>query len=140
MSDAISSKGIEFQVDFGTGFETLAEITDISGPSLSAEKIDVTSLDTVGSYREYITGFIEPGDITLAMNYTKDTYDKMLTALNAGTEYDMQILIPDSTTTDSKLEFVGIVQTLAFAIPVGDKVSADATITVSGQTTFTKGT
>ena len=55
---------------FGTtiqksGGTAIAEVTSISGPNITTETIDVTSHDSDNTYREYISGMYEGGEISI---------------------------------------------------------------------------
>ena len=67
-SNAISGVGTVFQrFDDATGTWTkLAEVNSISGPSMTRDFIDVTSLDSPGDYREFVSGF-RPDNITATL-------------------------------------------------------------------------
>lgn len=139
MSNAVAGVGTEFRRwNSGTGaWEAIAEINSITGPSMSRDTIDVTSLDSTGGYREFITGFRNAGTITLAMNFTRSTYDTMKADFESDTAQNYEIVLPDAENTS--VEFEGLVTELPLSIPADDKVTADVTIQVSGQVTINSG-
>lgn len=115
----------------------IAEINSITGPSMSRDTIDVTSLDSTGGYREFISGFRNAGTVTLAMNFTRSTYALMKTDFESNVNKNYEILLPDIERTS--LEFVGLVTELPLSIPADDKITADVTIQISGQVVINSG-
>jgi len=137
MSNAIAGVGTKFRRWSGTAWEDIAEITSITGPSMSRDTIDVTSLDSVGGYREFIAGFRDAGTVTLSMNFTRDTYDLMKGDFESDDLKNYEIILPDDEETS--LEFEGLVTELPLTIPTDDKVTADVTIKISGQVVVNSG-
>lgn len=134
MSDAIAGVGTQFKLGDGTsdeGFTALAEVNSITGPSMSREQIDVTSLDSTGGYREHIGGFRDGGEITLNMNFTRANYVTLVGEFEDDDSRNMQIVFPDSGETT--LDFAGIVTDLPISIPTDDKITLDVTIKVTGE-------
>jgi len=139
MSNAFAGVGTKFR-RWSTSegeWEEIAEINSITGPGMSRDTIDVTSLDSTGGYREFITGFRNPGTITLAMNFSRTTYDLMKADFESDTLQNYEIILPD--TEETTLEFEGLVTELPLSIPPDDKVTADVTIQISGQVTVNSG-
>ncbi len=137
MSNAIAGVGTRFRRWTGSAWADLAEINSINGPGMSRDTIDVTSLDSTGGYREFITGFRNAGTITLAMNFTRATYDLMKADFESNDLKNYEIVLPDDDETT--LEFEGLVTELPLNIPADDKVTADVTIQISGQVTINSG-
>lgn len=134
MSKAIAGVGTKF---FRNG-TALAEVNSINGPGMTRDFIDVTSLDSVGGYREFIAGFRDGGTVTLNMNFTRATYDLMKDDFENDDEQIYEIVLPDDDVTS--VEFLGLVTELPLTIPTDDKVTADVTIKVSGAVTVNSGT
>ena len=130
-STAVSGVGTVFNRWNGSAWVAQAEINSITGPSMSRDTIDVTSLDSSGGYREFITGFRNPGTVTLAMNFTRTTYEQMLDDFESSTAQNYQIDLPDVENTS--LDFEGLVTELPLTIPADDKITADVTIQISGE-------
>ena len=139
MSSAIAGVGTVFRRwDTDTGaWENLAEVNSISGPSMTRDFIDVTSLDSTGGYREFIAGFRDGGNVTLNMNFTRTTYDLMKEDFENDDAQNYEIVLPDSDVTS--FEFEGLVTELPLEITTDDKVTANVTIKVNGQVTVNSG-
>jgi len=137
-SDAFSGIGTLFQRGDGAsnqGFNTVAEVNSIAGPDKTRSVIDVTSLDSTAGYREVIAALRDPGEITLGMNFTRDTYDDFADDFDSDDSVDYQIVLPDDGLTT--FGFTGYVISLGMAIPLDDKVTASVTIKIDGQVTMT---
>ena len=137
MSNAVAGVGTQFRRWDTRNWVNIAEINSITGPSMSRDTIDVTSLDSTGGYREFITGFRNAGTVVLAMNFTRDTYELMKTDFEDDTHKNYEILLSDPENTS--LEFEGLVTELPLSIPADDKITADVTIQISGQVIINSG-
>ena len=129
-SNAFSGIGTTLQM----GAETIAEINSISGPNMSRDQIDVTSLDSTSGYREFIAGFRDGGELQLNMNFTRDSYDDFLAAFQDDAYKAFTIVLPDTGATT--FTFNGWVTGLGMAVPLDDKVTSDVTIKISGLVTM----
>ena len=118
-------------------YTSLAEVNSITGPSMTRAFIDVTSLDSTGGYREFITGFRDAGTISLKMNFTTASYAFMKEDFQKVEANAYQIVLSD--TGLSTLEFEGLVTELPLSIPTDDKITADVTIKITGEVIFVSG-
>ena len=125
--------------------QTIADLTNISGPSMSAEEIDVSSHDSDDNFREFVAGFLDPGEISLEGNLTVDGgVADLMTAFTDRTNREFAVVFPATGTstaggsTDSWLShwfglmFEGTVTGVETAAPFDDKASFSATVRVSG--------
>ncbi len=114
---------------FNRGSSSVSEINSITGPGKSRDTIDVTRLEDTDGYRQFIGGLRNPGTVTLNMNYTPEGY----ILLNGDfendelVEYSIQLPAGKGTFT-----FNGLVTEVPVSIPIGDKVTVDVTIQISG--------
>ena len=119
----------------------LGEVNSITGPSFSKEQIDVTSMDTTGGYREFISGLKDAGEISFAMNFTKPVYNAMIGVFNKVGEsgkYDWSMVLNDATAYASRscFWFKGSVTGAPVQIPIEDKITMNLTIRASGLVKF----
>lgn len=136
-SKAVSGVGTIFRRWNGSEWVNLSEINSIDGPTMSRATIDVTSLDSLGGYREFIAGFREAGTISLSMNFTRETIDLMKDDFESDLAQNYEIVLPDTEATS--LEFEGFVTEMPLSIPMDDKITIDVTIQISGQVTINSG-
>jgi predicted secreted protein len=134
MSNAVAGVGTKFKRWSGAAWVALAEVNSITGPTMTRNFIDVTSLDSTGGYREFITGFRDAGTISLKMNFTATSYLKMLADFESAIAQNYMIVLSDSDET--AFEFEGLVTEVPLSIPTDDKITADVTIKITGQVLF----
>ncbi len=111
---------------------TVAGLTSIGGLELSADTIDVTTLNNDGGYREFIAGFKDAGEVSLEgylelepEKGQKDLYD----LFESGETEDFSIVFPKNM---GSWEFKGIVTGFSTSADLEDPLSFSATIKVSG--------
>jgi len=121
------------QDDSGSAYTAIAEINSISGPTMTADFIDTTSLDTTGGYRTFIRGFRDGGDVTLEMNFTYAGYEQMKLDFEATASKNYRITLPD--TYGTQFDFAGLVTELPLNIVPDDKITTTVKIKVDGQVT-----
>ena len=136
-STAVSGVGTLFRRWSGSTWVNIAEVSSISGPSMTRETIDVTSLDSTGGYREFIAGFRDAGNVQLAMNFTRTTFDTMKDDFESDTAQNYEIVLPDAENTT--LEFEGLVIECPLEVPTGDKITSSVNIKVTGAVTVNSG-
>ena len=145
MTLAISGVGTKFRRWNSTlsEWEDLAEVNSISGPSMTRDFIDVTSLDSTGGYREFIAGFRDGGTVSLNMNFRRSTYDLMKADFEDDIAKFYEVVLPDrdedGNLINTSFEFEGLVTELPLEIPTDDKVTANVTIKVNGQVAINSG-
>jgi predicted secreted protein len=117
----------------------IADLTNISGPSMSAEEIDVSSHDSTSNFREFVSGFLDGGEVSLEGNLTlAGGADTLVTAFNDREERYIQIAFPatGTSTADANVrlrwQFKGTVTGVETAAPYDDKASFGASVRISG--------
>lgn len=133
-SNAVAALGIVFarwQSTTPAGWIPIAEISGIDGPGKSRETIEVTHFGSVDYYKEFIAGLRDPGTVSLTMNFTRDTYDLLNADFESNEKQNYKIVLPD--TDNTTFEFLGFVTELPLGAEIGDKITADCTIQVSGK-------
>jgi len=127
---ATAGVGTKFQRWDGAAWVDIAEVNSITGPGMSRDTIDVTSLDSTGGYREKIGGFRDGGTVVLNMNFIRSNYDLFKEDFESSTLGNYRIHMPDVENTS--VEFEGWVTELPLAITPDDKITMDVTIAVTG--------
>lgn len=132
-SAAITGIGTKFYrwSNTSTEWQAIAEVTNISGPSMSRESIPVTSLDSEDGYEEIIGGLRKGGAITFTMNFRRETYDLLKLDFESDDKQHYKIVVPD--TVETSFEFIGLVMELPPKFEVGSPISVDVNIAVSGK-------
>jgi len=114
-----------------TQWETIADVNAIVGPNRSHDNIDVTSFATLDGYREFAAGFKVGGEISLAMNFTRDNYELLKGDFERNTQAYYCILLPDEYETS--MFFMGFVTKLLITNEAADKISANITVQITGE-------
>ena len=130
-TNAISSMGTKFFRWSGSAWVTISEVTGIDGPSRTRETLDVTNLDSDDNYREFIADLKDGGTINVSMNFYRTTFDLLDADFESATPGNYAIVLPDSGQTS--IEFEGLVTELPLSAQVGDKITANVTIKVTGK-------
>jgi predicted secreted protein len=131
-----NSVGTKLNIGTGGGAVTVGGLTSISGVEISAETIDVTALDNATGYREKIPGFKEVGDVSVSgfLDGSDQGQDQMYTLLNSQAETTFEIIFP--TKINKKWTFSGYVSAFSTSADIGDAITFEATIIVTGQATL----
>jgi len=111
----------------------VAELTNISGPSISADTIDVTTHDSADGFREYVGGLRDGGEISIEGNLVDATESNVLISLlEAGTVIEgATIDLP--TSTAMTFTFDCIVTAYETTAPHDGKLGFSATLKVTGK-------
>lgn len=126
-SEAMTGQGTIFK----RNNSPVGEINSITGPGKSRDSIDVTRLEDTDGYRQFIGGLRNPGTLTLNMNFTRANYLLLNEDFESEDRQDYEIVLPDEENTT--FSFKGLVTELPLSIPIGDKITVDVTIQISGK-------
>lgn len=136
-SKAISGVGTVIQ-KWNTGTSqwlAISEVTNISGPGLERDLLEVTSLDSVGGWRQFISGFRDGGEVVLSMNYTRESLDEFASDFSSDDVQNYEIILPD----DTSIEFEGLVRSYPLTIPTDAQITMEVTIKVTGEPVINSG-
>lgn len=136
-SQAISGVGAYLQRWGGSTWARLPEITSIKGPGKKRDTIEVTSLDSLGGYKEFIGSFREGGSLSLSMLYSRTSYDLMNLDFENSVPQSYELVLPDLVKTS--LEFLGLVTELPLNVTAKDAISMDVTILITGKVVVNNG-
>ena len=139
---AVSAFGTLLKIGDGASpenFATVAELRTISGPSLSADTIDVTTHNTPTPFRRFIAGLLDGGEVTFDINFipTETTHGYSAGLLKDMTDRarrNFQIVFPDSGTTTWLLPT--IITGFEMSADPADVLMASVTLKVAGPPTF----
>ena len=142
MTLAIDAYGTLLQSGDGgspEAFTTIAEVTEISGPSLALDPLDVTAHTSPGAFREFVGGLLDGGEVGFTINYvptgsTHDASTGLVADMIARTVRNFKLIFPDVGATE--WNFAALITAFEPAEPVDDKLSAEVTLKVTGQPTL----
>lgn len=117
------------------------EITNITPPQPSRDSVDVSHELSPDSYREFIAGLTDAGEVSIEFNWTPQTavtgigslYTE-LTLVSASATKTRRIVFPDG----SSMQFEAFLTGISPEIPLDDKMTATATFKVTGRPFLTQ--
>lgn len=114
--------------------QAVAEITKISGPSISVDMLDVTVHGSTDSFREFIAGLRDGGEVTIEGKFHSGDTDgqiAFITDMTAGTSRTAVITGP--TAAAFTWTFTGLGSAFSIDEPHDAELTFTATIKVSGK-------
>lgn len=116
---------------------TIGSILKVDVGNIECNKIDITNMESVGGWKEWIAGLKSQGEIKMDCLYLGSDFSAFLTTGVGGDEELWTITFPDGST------FVcyGFISSLGnLSAPLDDKMTFSVTITLTGQPEFTADT
>ncbi|MFA5526896.1 MAG: phage tail tube protein [Acholeplasmataceae bacterium] len=117
------------------GSVAIADVVSINGPGMARDTVDVTTLSSVGGYREFITGLRDGGTLTFEVLFSKTGYQALKTDFENDDAETYSVELPDDDSTI--ITFDGLVTDFPVTIPLDDKVSVSVTIKITGNISVT---
>ena len=122
-------------------WRAVAQITNLSGPALALDTVDVTAHDSTGAWEEVVPTIVRSGEVTLEINYdpseiTHDTTDGLPAAMIAQDLTDFEIVWPFPVVGGTTWEISAYVTGFEPSAPHDGKISASVTLKVSGVPTL----
>lgn len=138
-----------FEINDGSGYVAVGEITSITLPSLSRDAIDATHTESEDGWREFIPGLKDAGEVTIEMNFVPpgsggESPDSSSDVL-IRSQFDRddltacRITLPGNASPSEVLTFNAIFTGYEVEGPVDDKMTATLTLKVSGKVTYSSG-
>lgn len=121
---------------FSFGESTVGNLTSIGGVSVSADTIDVSTLDNSDGYKEFISGFKDGGEVSLSgyFDYSDAGQKALYAAFESGEIEECTILFP--TAMACKWTFNGVVTAIETGAELDGAISFSCTVKVSGKPTL----
>jgi predicted secreted protein len=132
--------GTQFKRDSdGAGtYVTIANVSDLSGPSRTRDAIEVTAHDSPNQYREFVKGLKDGGEVTLTVNY--DPSNNTHSALDSDFEEDAlrayQVVVLPGESDEHTWSINGLITNLSDAFPIDDRMEREVTLKISGKPTL----
>lgn len=117
-------------------FTAVAEVKSITGPNMSASVIDVTNMDSANNTREFISSWIDPGELSFAMNFlpANTTQQNLATLMQSRTRRNMQLVWSDAAATVCAMS--GLVTAFQITNQLDAALEANVTIKLTGFPTW----
>lgn len=117
------------------GTVTVAEVRSIGGPSMTREMVDVSSMDSTSAMEYISAGLFDGGEVSVTGNWIpSNTTQTCLHNDLTATAQTYALLFSDSSTTTWTVSL--LVSAFSPNMPVGDAMTFDATLKVTGTPTF----
>jgi predicted secreted protein len=133
--------GVGATLSMGNGaspevFTAVAGIVNLSGPELSVEELEATSLDSTGGYKEYIPGMKDGGAVSFTMHFSNDAQQRSLRGkLGAATTANFRVTLPTSPVCT--INFAANLTSWSQATEANAPMTADVNLKISGAPVFT---
>lgn len=115
-------------------FTAIGNVTNVGGPSLSRETIDVSAHDSPNGWMQFKGQMKDGGEVSLDVNYDPDKHDVLVDDLDDDDPRNYQIVFP--TTPPTSWTFQAVMTGFEPEAPHDDKLAATITFKVSGQPTL----
>ncbi|MEE9401257.1 MAG: phage tail tube protein [Dehalococcoidia bacterium] len=122
---------------YGTTLERagnpIAELTNITGPTESADALDVTTHDSPSGFREFVGGLRDAGEISIEGNFDEgDALGQIAMHADLASGTVRQYIMTFPAAMAATLTIDGLVTAFASGAPHDDKVPFSATIKLTG--------
>jgi predicted secreted protein len=117
-----------------TNFVTIPGVRSMSLANLTADKLDATSHDTPGSFRDWVQGLKDWGPISFEFLWdpTNAIHVQFFNDFKAGTERYYQLVIQSQGVTLITMQFKGFVGNFPFQVPFDALLAASCEIQIKG--------
>lgn len=132
--------GSQLKIGDGGGpevFTTVVHVQDISGPELTADSRDVTSHDSAGAFKEYVTGLLDSGEVTFDVFWDPDTATHVALRADLLSRVRRNFKLLWGSAPLETWDFAGQITRFAPSAPVDGMLAASITIKVTGAPTPT---
>ena len=111
----------------------IAELTNISGPGVKFDTIDVTNYSSPSAFKEFIAGFGDGGDVKIEGNFIPgDTLGQIAFITDAFAKSVKEAIITLPTAAAVSWTFDALCTSLEFTQPLEKQLGFSATLKVSG--------
>jgi predicted secreted protein len=118
------------------GGTAVGNIVSISGPSVSRDSIDISTMDSSNKWREFIPGMIDAGEISCELNYDGTTISKLLADNLTSTAQTVTIKMDNEGLWSGS----GFITSLGHTIPFDDKIQQSVSLKLTGALTHSTAT
>ena len=143
MTNPIALPAINTQIQVGNGvspetFSTIAFVSDITGPGISGQVVDVTSMSGNTAWRSKIVTLLDGGDVSFKAFWQPmlASHQNLLTLFShrgasaPGVPIDFRLVFPDQDAT--VYAFSGFVSKCSLTEAVAGVIEANVSLTITG--------
>lgn len=131
-TQARAGVGARFQIGTGSPvtYTDIAELTAISGPEISAEQWEATSLESTGGYKEYVPGFLDGGTISITLMFINSAAQQAIrNYVDSINVLPFRLLLP--TSPEAQADFTGYVTSWSQSAEPNAPMTAEVGIKIS---------
>lgn len=127
--------GVVLKRHNGSIYVQVAQLRDVTGPSMKKDRVDVTTKDSTARWREFLSTLRNGGDVTFEIEYdpAAATHATLIDDFESDTTTQYQIAFGDAGTTAAS--FVGTVTGFEPTGPMEGALTANVTISITGAVT-----
>ena len=120
---------------------SVAHITNVGGPALSLDTVDVTAHNSTGAWEEHVPTILRTGEVTLDINYnpaevTHDATDGLPAVMKAKRLNDFEVVFPIPVVGGTTWAISAYVNKFEPGAPHDGKSSASVALEVTGEPTL----
>lgn len=137
MADVAHSVTVKIDNAGGT-LTAVGEIVAVNGPGMRKDTPEKTHMASASRHREFLSGFIDPGEIEVTVNYDPGAASDVhiIEVMRASASRSFEVAEPSGA---DKIEGECFVTAYNPARRVGDKMELTFTMKITGVPTFTAG-
>ena len=120
-----------------TGLTEIGYIRNISGPGVTANDVDTTTLDSSSNYRTFAAGLLDPGEVTFGLVYDPTAASHTRLARYMDTRYLATWKVMEGSSAGTLTTFTGYIKGMGREVPMDDVITCDVTVKVSGKPGYT---
>lgn len=134
-----------FDISSPGGWTTVAEVINITPPSIARDAQDATHTESPEGWREFIPGLKDGGEMSCELNFVPDSYttDLILAQFASDELTQARILFADGDQISSppgcsSFTCNGVITGFPTTAPLDDKMGATITLKISGKPVFVR--
>ena len=137
-----SAFGTIFRIEKNSALVGVGELTDIGGPSISVDDVEVTSHQSTDAHREYEAGLVDAGEMSIEGNLTSGNSNLLKDIADARAKVDLDVEYPPyldgANWKCMYFNLNGILTAWEPSAPFEDKLSFSGSVKISGKPTLTE--
>ena len=115
-------------------FEPVGEATDISGPEMERDTLEVTSHQSPDAYREWVGGLKDGGEVSFEVRYDPTIHNVLQDDFDDPQPRNYRIVLPDPP--GGVWKFSGFITNMGLEFPLEDAMGCSFTFKVTGRPEF----
>lgn len=127
--------GVVLQRNISSTWTTIAQLTDVNGPTRTKGVWDATTKDSSARWRDFLSGLRDGGEVTVSILYdpSSTTHLQLIADFAADVSASYRVAYADGSTYGDS--FAAIVTGFQPTGPMDGLLSADVTLKVTGAIT-----